>query len=105
MVRTLIRNTADGRPIEVIDGAVCLDGHVEARELVALIEHPNRQAILRVLPNATHMAGRLALTMEEANQVQDLLDAIRRELDLSPAALHRRMQDVMLHRAKMEGVE
>ncbi len=105
MGTTFIRTTSDGRRIEVIDGAVCLDGRIEARELVALIEHPNRQAILRVLPRATHMAGRLALTMEEANQIQDLLAEARRELDLSPAALHRRMQDVMLHRAKMEGVE
>lgn len=105
MTTTFIRSTADGRRIEVIDDTVCLDGRVEARELVALIEHPNRQAILHVLPRATHMAGRLALTMEEANQIQDLLDASRRALDLSPAALHRRMQDVMLHRAKMEGVE
>jgi len=105
MASTFIRNTADGRSIEVIDGAVCLDGHIEAHELVALIEHPNRQAIQRAVPKATHMAGRLPLTMEEANQIQDLLDACRRELDLSPAAMHRRMHDVMFHRARMEGVE
>lgn len=105
MSATLIRITSDGRRVEVIDGAVCLDGRVEARELVALIDHPNRQAILRQVPKATHMAGRLPLTMEEANQAQDLLDASRRVLDLSPVALHRRMQEVMMHRARMEGVE
>lgn len=105
MASTFIRSTADGRRVEVIDGVVCLDGHPEASQLVALSEHPNRQNILRMVPNATHMAGRLPLTMEEANQAQDALDAERREIDLSPAALHKRMQDVMFFRAKMEGIE
>lgn len=105
MSTTFIRNTSDGRRIEVIGDVVCLDGRPEARELVPLIEHPNRQAILRVLPNATHMAGRLVLTMDEANRVQDLLNASRREIDLSSPAMHRRLQQLMLHRAKMEGVE
>ena len=102
---TLIRTTSDGRRIEVIDGVVCLDGREEASELVALAEHPNRQAILKAVPDATHMAGRLALTMAEANRVQDALAEARRQIDLSPQAINRRLQAMMNHRAKMEGIE
>jgi hypothetical protein len=105
MSTTFIRSTSDGRKIEVIDGAVCLDGRIEARELIELGEHPNRQAILKAVPGATHMAGRLALTLEEAHMVNDAMGESKREIDLSPVAINRRLQDVMFHRAKMEGIE
>lgn len=105
MSTTFIRTTNDGRKIEVIDGAVCLDGRTEARELIELAEHPNRQAIAKAVPGATHMAGRLAFTLEEAHQVNDALSESKREIDLSPVAIHKRLQEVMFHRAKMEGVE
>ena len=61
---TFVRITNDGRKVEVIDGWVCLDGRPEADEIVALDEHPNRQAIQRLVPLASHMAGRLPLTIE-----------------------------------------
>ena len=105
MSTTFIRTTSDGRKIEVIDGVVCLDGREEARELVELSEHPNRQAIVKAVPFATHVAGRLPLTMEEANMVQDALAEERRHIDLSPVAINKRLQGVMFHRAKMEGIE
>ena len=38
---TLVKTTQDGRPVEVIDGWVCLAGLKEADTLVPLIEHPN----------------------------------------------------------------
>ncbi|GAB4063208.1 hypothetical protein [Uliginosibacterium sediminicola] len=105
MSTTFIRTTSDGRRIEVIDGKVCLDGRPEASELVSLDEHPNRQAIARAVPGATHVAGRLVFTLEEAHMVNDAMSEAKRELDLSPVAINRRLQEVMFHRAKMEGVE
>lgn len=105
MSTTFIRLTSDGRRIEVIDGAVCLDGRPEAKELVPLDEHPNRQAIKKAVPGATHVANRLVFTLDEAHKVNDALNEARRDLDLSPTAINRRLKEVMFHRAKMEGVE
>jgi hypothetical protein len=61
--RTYVKTTLDGRQVEVINGWLCLDGKPETDALVVLDEHPNRQAILKASPKATHMGGRLPLTM------------------------------------------
>jgi hypothetical protein len=63
----LIRTTHDGRRIEVIGARICPDGQPEADELVVIDEHPNRQAILKLVPLATHVAVRLPLTLAEAS--------------------------------------
>lgn len=103
--RTFIRTTSDGRQVEVIGSHVCLDGRPEADALVPLIEHPNRQAIQRAVPGATHMAGRLALTHEEAAIAQGALDATRREFDTDPVAIAERFRKVLWAKAAAEGVE
>lgn len=103
--RTHVRTTADGRKVEVIGHQVCLDGRPEADRLVPLIEHPNRQAIQRAVPGATHMAGRLALTHEEAAIAQGALDASRREFDTDPVAIAERFRRVAWAKAVAEGVE
>lgn len=105
MATTFIKSTLDGRRVEVIDGAICLDGRFEAKELIQVAEHPNRQAILQALPGATHMAGRLPLTAEEATKTQDAMFAEKRAIDLSPQAIDRRLREAMFYRAKMEGIE
>lgn len=102
---TYVKTTLDGRRVEVIDGAVCLGGVPEAAELVSLDEHPNRQAILRAVPRATHMAGRLPLTAEEASIASNALLASQRAVDASPAALRQRMQRVTMLKAKLDGIE
>ena len=58
---TLVKVTQDGRKLEVIGLAICLDGELEAFELIEVKLHPNRRVILKVLPEATHLAGRVAL--------------------------------------------
>lgn len=82
---TYIKTTRDGRKVEVIGTSVCLDGAPEADVLVAVIQHPNCRAIFAAAPEATHMAGRLALTVDEAekaqlaiNEARDLYDASAR---------------------------
>ena len=102
---TLVKTTQDGRPVEVIDGWVCLAGLKEADTLVPLIEHPNRQAILAAVPGATHMAGRLPLTHEEAAIAQGAMTAEQREIDTSPMAIAQRLRRAMWAKAVAEGVE
>lgn len=102
---TLVKTTQDGRPVEVIDGWVCLAGLKEADTLVAVIEHPNRQAILAAVPGATHMAGRLPLTHEEAAIAQGAMTAEQREIDTSPMAIAQRLRRAMWAKAVAEGVE
>ncbi|QJD29152.1 hypothetical protein [Methylococcus geothermalis] len=89
---TYIKTTQDGRKVEVIGLAVCLDGHKEATRLVSVAEHPNRAAILAVMPDATHMAGRLPLTAEEAVAVQAALDAGREAYARSPRGISERIR-------------
>ena len=66
---TPVKTTQDGRKLEVIGLAICLDGQLEAFELIEVKLHPNRRAIWAVMPEATHMAGRVALTREESEIV------------------------------------
>jgi hypothetical protein len=65
MAAVYVKSTEDGRKVEVIDGWLCLAGVKEADTLVPLIEHPNRQAISRAVPGATHMGGRIPLRHDE----------------------------------------
>lgn len=102
---TFVKTTLDGRRVEVANGCVCLGGEPEAAELVALSEHPNRQAILRAVPRATHMAGRLPLTAEEASIASGALLAALRSVDASPAAIRQRMQRVSFLKATLDGIE
>ena len=91
----LIRTTRDGRRIEVIGRHVCLDGRPEADALVVLDEHPNRQAILKVLPLATHVAGRLPLTLAEASVAQAALRRAQDRFDGSVQAARERLRQVV----------
>lgn len=80
-----IKTTQDGRKVEVIGRTICLDGKPEAEHLVAVIQHPNWRAILHAAPDATHMAGRLPLTVDEAEKAQLAMNAAREDYEKSPA--------------------
>jgi len=101
----LVKVTQDGRRVEVIDGWVCLAGAREADHLVPILEHPNRQAIARAVPGATHVAGRLPLTHEEAAIAQGAMASARREFDASPAGITQRLRHATWAKAAAEGVE
>lgn len=105
MEPVFIKETADGRKVEVIDGKVCLDGKPEAEYLVEVHEHPNRQAIKKAAPRATHMAGRLALTSGEADIAKAALAEAQNAFDLDPGAIAERMRLVYINRTRMIGVE
>ena len=87
---TYIKTSQDGRRVEVIGAYVCLAGCPEADKLVAIIDHPRWRAILEAAPDATHMAGRVALTVDEAEKAELALNAARRAVDSSPLAVAER---------------
>lgn len=88
--RILIKTTQDGRKVEVIGRKICLDGEPEADRLVMVIEHPNWRAILDAAPEATHMAGRIPLTVDEAEQAQHALTAAQLAYEASPTGIAER---------------
>lgn len=87
---TFIKTTLTGQTVEVIGTSVCLDGRPEAGRLVLVIAHPNWRAIVAAAPEATHMAGRLALTVDEAEKAQLAINAARAAIDSSPVELAER---------------
>lgn len=105
MEPVLVKYTLDDRKVEVIAGWVCLAGVPEVRELVVLEEHPNRQAIQQVCPKATHMAGRLPLTMAEASVAQAALRRMQDRFDGSAQAVAERLRRAVWQKSLAEGVE
>jgi hypothetical protein len=101
----LIKTTQDGRKVEVIGGWVCLAGAREADALIPIIEHPNRKAVLMSVPGATHVAGRLPLTHEEAAIAIGAMSAEQRAFDASPGAITQRIRRAVWAKAAAEGVE
>ena len=100
-----VKTTLDGRRVEVIGRQLCLAGVPETDHLVVLDEHPNRQAILKVLPLATHMAGRLPLTMAEASVAQAALRRANETFDGSAAAARERLRQAGWQKALADGAE
>lgn len=92
LMNTYIKTTEDGRRVEVVDQVICLDGKKEADRLIPVAEHPNRAAILEAEPAATHMAGRLPLTAEEAAAAEAALRAAKIAYESSPKGLAERIR-------------
>ncbi|OYZ89615.1 MAG: hypothetical protein B7X99_19140 [Rhizobiales bacterium 17-65-6] len=102
---TLIKTTQDGRKLEVIGLAICLDGALEAFELIEVKDHPNRRAILAAVPDATHVAGRLPLTREEADKVVAAFGEVEAQILASPAAINERFRIAAMWKAREQGIE
>lgn len=100
-----VKATRDGRRVEVIGGRLCLDGVPEAEALTVLDEHPNRAAILKAVPMATHVAGRLPLTLAEASVAQAALRAAQDRFDGSAAAVRERLRRAEWGKAIADGAE
>lgn len=101
---TFIRNTSDGRAIEVIGPYVCVDRDPVADRVVEVQSHPNRAAILAAVPNATHMAGPLVLTEAEASAVRGALAAAE-TAPSDPGQIAKRLGDALKARTRTEGIE
>lgn len=98
-----VKLTLDGRRVEVRGHQVCLDGWPEADVLVPLDDHPNRQAILRAVPEATHVAGRLPLTLAQASTAQAALRRATDRFDGSPQAVRERMRAAVWQKSMADG--
>ena len=105
MMATLVKVTQDGRRLEVVGLAICLDGQLEAFELIEVKLHPNRRAIWNVMPEATHMAGRVALTRLEADIVNDAFRQAQAEILASPAAINEQFRIAAMWKAREQGIE
>lgn len=103
--RTLVKITQDGRKVEVAGLAILLEGQLEAFDLIKVKMHPNRRAILQMAPDATHMAGRVALTKEEAAIVETAFKAAEAEILASPAAINERFRIAAMWKAREQGIE
>ncbi len=102
---TLVKTTQDGRKLEVVGVAICLDGQLEAFELIEVKLHPNKRAIWKVLPEATHLAGRVALTREEADIIFRALKEAEAQVLASPAAINERFRIAAMWKAREQGIE
>lgn len=105
MATTLIKTTADGRKLEVVGLAIMLDGKLEAFDLMEVKLHPNRRKIWEVSPDASHMAGRVTLTKDEADLVEKAFKEAEAEILASPTAINERFRIAMMWRARSEGIE
>lgn len=105
MATTLVKTTQDGRKLEVIGLAICLEGQLEAFELIEVKLHPNKRAIWQVMPEATHMAGRVALTKEEADIVVAAFKDAEAQILASPAAINERFRIAAMWKAREQGIE
>jgi hypothetical protein len=102
---TLVKVTEDGRKVEVVGLAILLDGQLEAFELIEVKLHPNKRAIWTVMPNATHMAGRVALTRDQADIVADAFREAEAQILASPAAINERFRIAAMWKAREQGIE
>jgi len=66
--------------------------------------HPNRRAILKVLPEATHLAGRVALTQEEAAIIEAAFKKAEAEI-LASQPHQRAIPHRAMWKAREQGIE
>lgn len=102
---TLVKTTQDGRKLEVVGPAIMLGGKLEAVDLVAVADHPNRALILRAAPDAAFLAGRVALTAEEGKIAAEALDKGQAEYFSNPAAVNERFRLAANRREAELGIE
>lgn len=100
-----VKHLSDDRVVAVIGRHVCIEGQPEADHLVVIDEHPNRQAILRAVPGATHVAGRVPLTMPQASTAQAALRRAHDTFDGSTHAVNERMRNAVWQKVFADGAE
>lgn len=102
---TLIKLTQDGRRVEVDGLAVTLDGKPESMEITDIIIHPRKVQIQSLAPEATHVAGRIALTREEAECAKAALAENQQRLASDPRYAAARLKASMDAWAMQDGIE
>ncbi|WP_027555688.1 hypothetical protein [Bradyrhizobium sp. Cp5.3] len=102
---TFVKLTQDGRKLEVTGLAITLGGELESDSLIEVKDHPYRRAIWAAVPDASHMAGRVPLTREEAEIVIEALRNAQTTLLASPVAIHERFRVAAMMKARDQGIE
>jgi hypothetical protein len=102
---TYIKTTEDGRKVEVIGRAICLNGKPEAYQLIPVSNHPNQKAILEAVPDTTHVAGRLPLTLEQAKAAREALAAASATPYDDPRVINEFFRMAELRRTRGDGIE
>ena len=87
-----IKTTADGRNLTINGRALYLDGVKEADDIDPVMYHPNRDRILDIMPDATHMAGRVPLTLEQAVLAHTTLKQAREAYEFSELGIAERIR-------------
>jgi hypothetical protein len=82
-----------------------LGGKLETDELIAVKDHPNRYNILKLMPEAAYMAGRVALTAEEGRIALDALAEGEKEFLTNPLAIEERFRLAARRREEELGIE
>jgi hypothetical protein len=90
--------------VEVIGSYICVNRDPVADGLVEIETHPNRKAILEAVPFATHMAGPLALTAEEASAVRGALAAAEPAIT-DAGEISKRISEAVSRRNRNAGIE
>ncbi len=101
----LIKTTQDGRKLEVIGLAICLDGELECFDLVEVKLHPNKRKILEAVPDAKFIAGRVPLTQEEADIVTKAFKEAEAKILADPGAINERFRIAAMWKAREQGIE
>lgn len=104
-MKTLVKTTEDGRKLEVIGFAIYLDGKLEAVDLTEVNQHPLKWKILSIMPDATHVAGRVALTREETEIVVKALKEAQEKMLADPVAIAERFRIAAMWKAREQGIE
>lgn len=102
---TLVKMTQDGRRVEVDGIAIMLDGRLESLEVTHIITHPRKVQIQRSAPDATHVAGRIALTREEAERALTALAHNQEQLASDPRYAAARLRASMHAWEWQQGIE
>ncbi|MCP3475984.1 hypothetical protein NLM33_37750 [Bradyrhizobium sp. CCGUVB1N3] len=102
---TLVKTTQDGRKLEVLGLAIMLGGKLEAGELIEVKDHPYCRAILAAVPDATHMAGRVPLTREEAEIVLAAFKKAEADMLANPISIQERFRIAAMMKACEQGIE
>ncbi len=102
---TLVKITEDGRKLEVKGFAVYLDGVLEAVDLTEVKMHPAKRKIWSIMPDATHVAGRVALNGEETEIVKKALKDAQAMMLADPIAIAERFRIAAMWKAREQGIE
>ncbi|MGD9545340.1 MAG: hypothetical protein AB7F41_00265 [Methylocystis sp.] len=102
---TLVKITEDGRRLEVKGFALYLDGVLEAVDLTEVKMHPAKGKIWSIMPDATHVAGRVALNAAETEIVKKALGEAQAMMLSDPIAIAERFRIAAMWKAREQGIE